>query len=190
MAAQSLGAPALVFHETTFHPVEHDGASWLTASEIAHALGYAREDSVSRIYDRNSDEFTDAMSLTVNLTVSGEINGLQNVTARIFSLRGAHLVAMFARTARAAEFRRWVLDVLDRETGSTPKRPLSIADYARMGRWCVHVDHEGRLIMSPLPDGAFVVSAQEIASVIAEPMSFPRELLPGVIDVAVKRLAR
>lgn len=32
---------------------------------------------------------------------------------RIFSLRGAHLVAMFARTPKAKAFRRWVLDVLD-----------------------------------------------------------------------------
>jgi hypothetical protein len=32
---------------------------------------------------------------------------------RIFSLRGAHLLGMFARTARAAEFRRWVLDILE-----------------------------------------------------------------------------
>lgn len=33
---------------------------------------------------------------------------------RIFSLRGCHLLAMFARTPVAKAFRRWVLDVLDR----------------------------------------------------------------------------
>lgn len=33
---------------------------------------------------------------------------------RIFSLRGCHLVAMFARTPVAKAFRRWVLDVLDK----------------------------------------------------------------------------
>lgn len=32
---------------------------------------------------------------------------------RIFSLRGCHLLAMFARTPVAKEFRRWVLDVLE-----------------------------------------------------------------------------
>jgi hypothetical protein len=32
---------------------------------------------------------------------------------RIFSTRGCHLIAMFARTPLAKEFRRWVLDVLD-----------------------------------------------------------------------------
>lgn len=183
-------APALVFHETTFHPVEHAGKPWLTAAEIAQALGYAREDSIGRIYERRKDEFTPGMTLTAKLAVKGFGSGESEKDVRIFSLRGAHLVAMFARTERAAEFRRWVLDVLDREVGATPKQPLSISDYMRMGRWCMHVDLEGRLIMSPLPEGAFVISAHEIASVIAEPMSFPRELLPGIIDVAVKRLAR
>ena len=39
--------------------------------------------------------------------------GLQKV--RIFSLRGAHLIAMFARTKIAKTFRKWMLDVLDEE---------------------------------------------------------------------------
>lgn len=39
---------------------------------------------------------------------------------RVFSLRGAHLIAMFARTPVAKEFRRWVLDILDREVEHSP----------------------------------------------------------------------
>jgi prophage antirepressor-like protein len=35
---------------------------------------------------------------------------------RVFSLRGAHLIAMLARTPVAKAFRRWVLDVLEKET--------------------------------------------------------------------------
>ncbi|MNQ82204.1 hypothetical protein D3C85_972510 [compost metagenome] len=49
------------------------------------------------------------MTETVKLTVSGNLQK----EVRIFSLRGAHLLAMFARTEVAKEFRRWVLDVLD-----------------------------------------------------------------------------
>lgn len=41
---------------------------------------------------------------------------------RIFSLRGCHLVAMFARTAVAKEFRKWVLDVLDKEAQPQPAK--------------------------------------------------------------------
>lgn len=111
----------LSFQETKFDVVSRCGQPWLKAADIARALGYAREDSVSRIYDRNADEFTEAMSQTVNLTVTGKINGLQNITVRIFSLRGAHLIAMFARTAAAKAFRKWVLDILDAITAPATK---------------------------------------------------------------------
>ena len=35
-------------------------------------------------------------------------------TVRVFSLRGAHLLGMLARSERAKEFRRWVLDTIER----------------------------------------------------------------------------
>ncbi|WP_429044535.1 P22AR C-terminal domain-containing protein [Aeromonas hydrophila] len=110
------------FHDTQFTVIPHHGQPWLTAAQIAQALGYAREDAVSRIYTRNADEFTPGMTGTVNLTVPG--NPMQ-IPVRIFSLRGAHLIAMFSRTALAKEFRRWVLDVLDRETAAHPQ-PLTV----------------------------------------------------------------
>lgn len=106
---------ALTFQNTHFDIVEQNNQVWLSATDIAKALGYAREDSVSRIYDRNSDEFSSLMSITVNLTVNGINKSLRKKTTRIFSLRGAHLIAMFSRTSAAKEFRKWVLDVLDRE---------------------------------------------------------------------------
>ncbi len=34
----------------------------------------------------------------------------------IFSLIGAHLIDIFARTATAKDFRHWVLNILDKET--------------------------------------------------------------------------
>ncbi|MDG6411062.1 Bro-N domain-containing protein, partial [Glaesserella parasuis] len=63
-----------------------------------------------KIYDRNADEFTAEMTALIELQTAG---GKQQV--RVFSLRGAHLIAMFARTKVAKEFRKWVLDILDRE---------------------------------------------------------------------------
>ncbi|MGC6299300.1 hypothetical protein ACMXZB_12455, partial [Pasteurella multocida] len=42
----------------------------------------------------------------------------------IFSLRGCHLIAMFARTPIAKEFRKWVLDILDRETNQPQQLTL------------------------------------------------------------------
>lgn len=76
---------------------------------MANALGYKDERSVHKIYERNKEEFSSMMSVVVNLTT-----GIVEVPTRIFSLRGCHLIAMFARTPVAKQFRRWVLDVLDK----------------------------------------------------------------------------
>ena len=111
----STRASALSFRSTTFEIVDQHGQPWLKASDIARALGYAEEDAISRIYRPRADEFTSAMTQTVNLTVSQNNGQLQRET-RIFSLRGAHLLAMFARTSVAKEFRTWVLDVLEQQT--------------------------------------------------------------------------
>jgi hypothetical protein len=107
---------ALTFQNTNFDVIEKNNQIWLTASQIGTALGYVREDSVTRIYNRNKDEFSNAMTENVKLTVSGNYQK----TVRLFSLRGAHLIAMFARTALAKQFRKWVLDVLDKETHQIP----------------------------------------------------------------------
>ncbi|MBY8212908.1 hypothetical protein KW517_02610 [Vibrio fluvialis] len=112
---------ALTFQNTHFDVIEQSNQIWLTAAQIGRALGYAREDSVSRIYDRNQDEFSNAMTETVKLTVSGNYQK----TVRIFSLRGAHLIAMFARTSIAKQFRKWVLDILDQETKTQTIIPIT-----------------------------------------------------------------
>lgn len=108
----------LTFQNFTFEPIYQDGQLWFTSTELAKALGYSRTDNVNRVYARNSDEFTDLMTTTVKMTLvrkTGEVD----VMVRVFSLRGAHLIAMFASTPVAKEFRKWVLDILDREvTGS------------------------------------------------------------------------
>lgn len=125
-------AAALSFRSTTFDIVDQHGQPWLKASDIARALGYAEEDAISRIYRRRADEFTSAMTQTVNLTVSQNNGQLQRET-RIFSLRGAHLLAMFARTTVAKEFRAWVLDVLEQQTANhgQPPEATSRIDLAR-----------------------------------------------------------
>jgi prophage antirepressor-like protein len=103
--------PAVLnFEGTDLTVVDHAGQPCLTAADVARALGYARSDAVGRIYDRNKGEFTPDMTVTVNLTVPGNP---MPIPVRVFSPRGAHLVAMLSRTERARSFRRWVLDVLD-----------------------------------------------------------------------------
>lgn len=93
-----------------FNVVRYEQDIWLTSTELAQALGYKQENAVSKIFNRKADEFTQKMTQVV------EQPQLPNLGMRIFSLRGCHLIAMFARTPVAKEFRKWVLDVLDKES--------------------------------------------------------------------------
>lgn len=114
----AMSSLALSFNDVTFNPVaQNDGQIWLTSTELAKALGYAETDSLSKIYNRNKDEFTSNMTLTVKMGVKGFGNGNSKKAVRIFSLRGCHLLAMFAKTEVAKQFRKWVLDLLDKEVG-------------------------------------------------------------------------
>ena len=115
------------FEDTEIRAIERDGMPWLPAADIARALGYKRSDKVAQIYRRNRDEFTDQMAVTLKLRLSGSA---APSPVLLFSPRGAHLVGMFARTDRARAFRRWVLDVLDREIGHTltPAQKLALRE--------------------------------------------------------------
>ena len=112
----------LNFHGVSLSPVDSVSGVWLTSSDIAKALGYASSKSVSTIYSRNSDDFASSMSMVIKMKTIGINNNLREKSVRVFSLRGCHLIAMFATTDKAKEFRRWVLDILDREVakGTVP----------------------------------------------------------------------
>ena len=122
---------SLCFNDFTFSPIARNNQPWFKSSELARALGYKDENSVRRIYERNADEFTENMTQvvenldTVNLTVR----------IRIFSLRGCHLLAMFARTPVAKAFRRWVLDVIEQYGDKVPvAEPVTLNDTSRPSR--------------------------------------------------------
>ena len=109
---------SLSFHNVDFDITDIHGQPWLRSFQIGSALGYKNPSSdMAKLYDRNADEFTDSMTQVIELPTAG---GKQQV--RVFSLRGCHLLGMLARTKVAKEFRRWVLDVLEKEvSGSQPK---------------------------------------------------------------------
>lgn len=101
---------ALTFGSHEIKAVARDGQIWMSSSELRQALEYADEKAIHRIYSSHADEFTATMTKVIKVATA---SGKQAV--RFFSLRGAHLLAMFARTPVAKAFRVWVLDILDRE---------------------------------------------------------------------------
>jgi len=123
---------ALTFNGKTLHPVSHNNEMWFTAADLSRALGYEKETAATQIYARNKGEFLESMSVVLHHQIEGgnelngkckvgcgtqseylgESRGLQKMT-RIFSLRGCHLIAMFAKTVIAKQFRVWVLNLIE-----------------------------------------------------------------------------
>lgn len=103
----------LTFNNAQLSAINHNNQIWLSSKDLAKALNYSCSKSVTDLYNKYSDEFTPCMSQVVESTTSGNYKK----KVRIFSLRGAHLIAMFSRTPIAKEFRKWVLDILDKESG-------------------------------------------------------------------------
>lgn len=117
-------ALALTFNGVTLSPISHKNQTWLSACELSKALGYSQSDAVTKIYNRNKDEFNDGMTTLLSNAQIGrhvESSGFHS-ESRLFSLRGCHLVAMFSKTAVAKLFRVWVLDILDKETSKPVQR--------------------------------------------------------------------
>ncbi|MEC7119195.1 MAG: BRO family protein [Pseudomonadota bacterium] len=177
---QSLStAVSLTFNETKFRIIDQGGQIWLRASEIAQALGYANTDAVGKLYDRNADEFDASMTQVIDITETPNSTVSKNLQTktRIFSLRGCHLLAMFARTAVAKEFRKWVLDVLTREvsryTRSTKSersalheaislfmsktRGLSYVDVYAMLHQSFNAEHLDEIPLARLPEAVALV---------------------------------
>lgn len=100
-----------------------DGQPMMTAAQIGAALGGTDGQNVrpsdrqnvgacdvAKIYRRNADEFTPEMTLIVK-------QGRTRV--RVFNREGAWLIGMFARTPKAAAFRKWVITALAEHVDGT-----------------------------------------------------------------------
>lgn len=173
---------SLTFNEVNFNPVlQNDNQIWLTSSELSKALGYADNRSVSKIFQRNESEFTAKMTTVVKLTTNGINNSKRQIDTRIFSLRGCHLIAMFARTKVAQDFRKWVLDILDKEVGQ--------ATVERITRLTISVEQQKaiRFAVAKRANGVRP-HFQTVYTALYREFDIPRytELLASDFDEAIK----
>ena len=107
----------LTFQNKTLSVINQQNQIWLSSIEVGKALGYSSPiDGVRKLYNAHQDEFTPNMTALIEMRTNG---GVQKV--RIFSLRGCHLIGMLSHTKVAKDFRKWVLDILDKET-TEPKQ--------------------------------------------------------------------
>nr|WP_232829678.1 P22AR C-terminal domain-containing protein [Rahnella sp. NRRL B-41462] len=117
---KSIANSELNFHGTALFPVQDVNGVWLTSADVAKALGYKSTKSISNLFAQYEDEFSQGMTMVIESVTNGINGSSRRMKVRVFSLRGAHLIAMFARTPVAKEFRRWILDILDREVAHSP----------------------------------------------------------------------
>ena len=118
----------LVFKSHTLTPVIVNNQPFLGVSQIGTALNYADPTRLIKIYLSHADEFTPDMSFLTTVETSG---GKQQ--ARVFSLRGCHLLAMFSKTPVAKEFRRWVLDLIEQRNQTISKMETTTLDAKTLG---------------------------------------------------------
>jgi prophage antirepressor-like protein len=99
---------ALTFGAHEVKTITREGQLWMSGTEVGRLLEYASpEKAIKQLYNARADEFTTTMTRVIKVMTAG---GKQAV--RFFSLRGAHLLGMFARTPKAKDFRVWILNIL------------------------------------------------------------------------------
>jgi hypothetical protein len=130
----------LTFGDTTLPIIVHHGEPWVTARDLAKALGYRTENAALRIYSRNQDEFTKEMTTMIRLGGHDQFDCKPrrrgNPNVRVFSPSGCYAIGFFAKTDKAKAFRRWVLDVLEHNTrGSEAECHLTPLLAMTRGRW-------------------------------------------------------
>lgn len=97
----------LSFEGRPVQAVERDGHILIPGEELGKLLGYPDpRDAVLKIYERNRDEL-ESFSVTVKMTATDG----KAYTTRVFSEAGSLLVAMHARTPKAAAVRAWLAEL-------------------------------------------------------------------------------
>ena len=71
-------ATTLTFNDVILTPITHQNSLWIRAAELARALGYSQENSVSRIYRSNADEFTPEMTQLIEIPAESR-NGSREI---------------------------------------------------------------------------------------------------------------
>lgn len=123
---QEYPARTAMFHEVAVTVLEIDGKDFITAEDLGRCLGLADpRRSVHKIFRKNQNELEDHVGVAELATPLG---GVQSV--RLFTETGCNLIAMFARTPRAKEFRRWLAQLPRRvrELAGTTREQLMRAE--------------------------------------------------------------
>lgn len=78
---------SLSFNDVKLNQIQqNDNQIWLKAADLANALGYARVDSLNKVFERNADEFDYTMTQVIDITDNANLTFSNLVSkTRIFS---------------------------------------------------------------------------------------------------------
>lgn len=111
------------FNNQNIELISKNNQLYLTGDQIGRVLEYTDTAKVSHLYNAHKSEFDEEMTCLIK-------RGRTRV--RIFNREGAWLIGMFARTPKAAEFRKWVLKVLGAVAdGQQVDKPVIVSEHTR-----------------------------------------------------------
>lgn len=110
------------FNHQNIELISKNNQLYMTGAQIGRVIELSQNDGVAKIYGRHKSEFTDEMTITIRQGRS---------TVRLYNREGAWLIGMFARTPKAAEFRKWVLKVLGAVADGQSDKPVIVSEHTR-----------------------------------------------------------
>lgn len=111
------------FNHQNIELISKNNQLYMSGAQIGRVIELSQNNGVAKIYGRHKSEFTDEMTITIRQGRS---------TVRLFNREGAWLIGMFARTPKAAEFRKWVLKVLGAVVdGQQVDKPVTVSEHTR-----------------------------------------------------------
>lgn len=111
------------FNHQNIELISKNNQLYMSGAQIGRVIELSQNDGIAKIYGRHKSEFTDEMTITIRQGRS---------TVRLFNREGAWLIGMFARTPKAAEFRKWVLKVLGTVVDNTqPEKQVIVSEHTR-----------------------------------------------------------
>ena len=151
------------FHSTEVRTVDRDGQVWFIAGDIAKALGYGETKDMTRVLDEDEAD-------RHIMPVRSEDGTHQTREVTIISESGLYHALLKSRKPEAKPFRRWVtqevLPAIRRSGGYAVPQDRTPSIVPPGTRLLLTFEADGRYRAEPVPDGAMVVTARQLAEIV------------------------
>lgn len=100
------------FGEHDIQMLPHDGDLWVTGESIGVALEYPEpRKAIVKVYERHRSEL-ETYSCVVKVTSHDSDGTARRRAVRVYNEEGVMIITMLSRQPKAAEFRRWAVQIL------------------------------------------------------------------------------